>query len=507
MIISHLTLYYKVLFFSFFLNEIKMSLRLKSSFCISIFLLIITVMPAVSQTVPSDSGYIQFVGNRSITFVDASRANRNISCLVYYPSTSEGSNTPVLQGSKFPSVSFGHGFTLNPNLYIALYRHLASWGYIVIAPSTETGFAPNHTNFALDLAFVLKDMKRRNGLATDNFFGVVDTTVTGVFGHSMGGGCSVLAGSFDSSITAVASLAAANTNPSSITAANLIKAPQLYMSGQRDSIASYWTQQLPHYNNSFPFKQTVNIKGGNHSYFHLVPGLDDLVDNPATITRQEQQRLTRRYVTSFFNIFLKNDSNYRDYLYGNKAMTDTTVITNFRNIAVRTLLQGFYNQSNHQMVRDTIMIIARSFQSPYSVRGISKAFVTADGYGEYSFGNLFPNSKYYFQIIHRNSIETWSTSAGFDMNVKRPFYDFSSSASNAYGNNMIQIDNRYLLFGGDVNQDGIVDAFDQSLTDNDAFGITTGYVSTDVNGDGIVDAADLSLIDNNSFNFVQRIVP
>ncbi len=483
------------------------SLRQISSLCISIFLLIIGVMPASSQTVPSDSGYIQFVGNRSITFVDASRANRNISCLVYYPATSEGANAPVLQGSKYPSVSFGHGFTLNPNLYVALYRHLASWGYIVIAPSTETGFAPNHTNFALDLAFVLKDMKRRNGLSTDLFFGVVDTNVTGVFGHSMGGGCSVLAGSLDSSITAVASLAAANTNPSSITAAKLIKAPQLYMSGQRDSIASYWTQQLPHYNNSFPYKQTVNIKGGNHSYFHLVPGLDDLVDNPATITRAEQQRLTRRYVTSFFNIFLRNDSNYRSYLYGNKAKTDTTVIMNYRNLAVRSLLQGFYDQISNQMIRDTITIIARDFQSPYAVRGVSKAFVSGDGYGEYSFENLFPNSTYYLQIVHRNSIETWSSSSGYEMKVKRPFYDFSSSASNAFGNNMIFIDNFYLIYGGDVNQDGIVDAFDQSLTDNDAFEIVTGYVSTDVNGDGIVDAADLSLIDNNSFAFVQSIVP
>ncbi|MBK6875994.1 MAG: dienelactone hydrolase family protein [Ignavibacteria bacterium] len=183
------------------------------------------------------------------------------------------------------------GFTLNPNLYVSLYRHFASWGYVVIAPSTETGFSPNHTNFALDLAFVLKDMKRRNTLASDIFFGVIDTTVTGVFGHSMGGGCSVLAGSFDTSIAAVASLAAANTNPSSITAANSIKAPQLYLSGQRDSIASYWTQQLPHYNNSYPFKQIVNIKGGNHSYFHLIAGLDDLVDNSATITRQNNSVL------------------------------------------------------------------------------------------------------------------------------------------------------------------------------------------------------------------------
>ena len=460
-----------------------------------------------SQTVPSDSGYIQYVGNRSITFVDPSRANRNISCLVYYPASSEGANAPVLQGSTYPSLSFGHGFTLNPNLYVSLYRHFASWGYVVIAPSTETGFSPNHTNFALDLAFVLKDMKRRNTLASDIFFGVIDTTVTGVFGHSMGGGCSVLAGSFDTSITAVASLAAANTNPSSITAANLIKAPQLYLSGQRDSIASYWTQQLPHYNNSYPFKQIVNIKGGNHSYFHLIPGLDDLVDNPATITRAEQQRLTRRYVTSFFNIFLKNDTNSRTFLYGGNANADTTVIMSYKNLAVRTLLQGFFNESTQQMTRDTVTIIARHFQSPYAIAGISKSFVRTDGYAEYSFDMLLPNTKYYYQIVHRNSIETWSTAGGTIVSIKRPFYDFTTTVSSAFGNNMILKAGRYCIYGGDVNADGITDALDQALTDNDAFNIATGYLATDVNGDGVVDAADLALIDNNAFNFVQKIVP
>lgn len=460
-----------------------------------------------AQTVPSDTGYIPFVGNRTIAFTDASRNNRNISSLVYYPATSEGTNAPVLQGGSYPAVSFGHGFTLNPNLYVALYRHLASWGYIVIAPSTETGFLPNHTNFALDLAFVINDVKRRNSLTGDFFFGVVDTSVSGVFGHSMGGGCSVLAGSFDSTITAVASLAAASTNPSSISAANSISSPQLYLSGQRDSIASYWTQQLPHYNNSFPYKQTVNIKGGNHSYFHLLPGLDDLVDNPATITRAEQQRVTRRYVTSFFNLFLKNDSNGRRFLYGNEAANDTSVIMSYRNFSVKTLLQGFYDPGTQQMIRDTVRVFARSATPPYQVISTSQNYVDVSGYGEYSLEMLLPGSSYYLQILHRNSIETWSAGNTSPIGVKRPGYDFTQSVSSAFGNNLILSGNKYCIFGGDVNSDGIVDAQDQSVADNDAFNIVTGYAASDVNGDGITDAADLSLIENNAFNFVQRITP
>lgn len=279
-----------------------------------------------SQPIPSEPGSFEFVGNRTITFVDPDRNNRNIPSFVYYPATSEGTNTQILTGQSFPVISFGHGFTLNPNLYASIFRHLASWGYIVIAPNTETGFSPSHLNFALDLSFVLRDVKKRNSLNGDFFFDTADTINLGVFGHSMGGGCSFLAGSLDPDIKAISSMAAANTNPSSIAVMNQINVPVQLLSGQRDSIASYWTQQIPHYNNANPFKQIMNLVGANHNFFVSVAGIHDLFDNPALITRPEQQRITRYYVTAFFNVFLKNDSSYIDYLYGSTAQADTSII-------------------------------------------------------------------------------------------------------------------------------------------------------------------------------------
>lgn len=471
-----------------------------------IMIFALSACEAAAQT-PSDSGYIQFVGNSTVVFTDASRNNRSISSLVYYPATAEGLNAPVLSGGKYPVLSFGHGFTLNPNLYVAIYRHLASWGYIVVAPSTETGFFPSHSNFSLDLAFVIKDMKRKNRVTSDFFFNVIDTVKCGVFGHSMGGGCSVLAGNSDTSITAVASLAAANTNPSSIAAAEFIRAPQLYLSGQRDSIASFWTQQLPHYNNSFPFRQIVNIIGGNHSYFHLVPGLDDLVDNPATISRAEQQRLTRKYVTAFFNVFIKNDQESAEFLYGSSALSDTSVILACRNFSARTLLQGFYDPLSMQMRRDTVKFTARETGSPYGIVSSAKAYVDQQGYAEYFLPEVFPGRTYFLQFTHRNSIETWSSAGGTIIETARPFFDMTISSSAAFGNNLIEVSGKFCIYGGDVNTDGIVDAFDQSIADNDAFTVSTGYLPSDVNGDGITDASDLSLIDNGAFNFVQKIVP
>lgn len=59
---------------------------------------------------------------------------------------------------------------------------------------------------------------------------------------------------------------------------------------------------------------------------------------------------------------------------------------------------------------------------------------------------------------------------------------------------------RFAIYSGDVNQDGIVDAGDLSMVDNDVFNSVSGYVVTDVNGDNFVDASDLSIDDNNAFN-------
>ena len=478
---------------------------MKTLFLFAIF--VIQINFSIAQTIPSDPGPVLFAGNRTITFIDSSRSNRNVASIVYYPATSEGSNAPLLTGNKYPVISFGHGFTLNPNLYVALYRHLASWGYIVIAPSTETGFSPSHLNFAKDLAFVLKDMKRKGKTSGDIFYDAVDSNNTGVFGHSMGGGCSFLAGSLDSSIKAVSSLAAATTNPSSISAISQIRCPVQLLSGQRDSIASYYTNQLPHYNNAFPFKYIANIKGGNHSQFHLIAGLDDLVDNAATITRAEQQRLTRRYVTSFFNLFLKNDTACKNFLYGTSAKSDTGVIMQFRNFQLKSLIQGFYEPSVNTMKSDTVVVYLRKNFPPFDIADSSKSVLNNTGYGEFSFSNAAGSDVYYYQVRHRNSLETWSRAGGEMFSLSNAAFDFTVSDSNAFGNNLKLKGFRYCIYNGDVNKDGIIDLTDLVMVFNDALNISSGYLASDINGDDFADLSDIIIVNNNASEFVTKIIP
>jgi len=146
----------------------------------------------------------------------------------------------------------------------------------------------------------------------------------------------------------------------------------------------------------------------------------------------------------------------------------------------------------------------------------SIAFLNSTGEGLFSFANnsLQEEFPYFIQLKHRNSVETWSNATSLsDLTFfigHEASYDFRTVDSKAFGNNMIRVDQspvRYAIFGGDVNQDGSVDATDLALIDNDASNFVTGYVKTDLTGDDITDASDAAIADNNAFNFVSVIRP
>jgi hypothetical protein len=108
---------------------------------------------------------------------------------------------------------------------------------------------------------------------------------------------------------------------------------------------------------------------------------------------------------------------------------------------------------------------------------------------------------YYIVIKHRNSLETWSSSpVSFEYPITS--YNFSEGTGQAYGNNMLLVDSHAVVYGGDVNQDDIVDSGDMIPVDNLSSAFTTGYLPEDANGDGLVDSGDMILIDNNSGNFI-----
>jgi len=116
------------------------------------------------------------------------------------------------------------------------------------------------------------------------------------------------------------------------------------------------------------------------------------------------------------------------------------------------------------------------------------------------------SGSYYITIKHRNSIET-TTALPVSFVGGTTDYDFTTAATQAYGDNLKLTGSKYVIWGGDVNQDGIVDSGDMSPVENASIAFTFGYVVEDVNGDGIVDSGDMNIVENNSVALVSAIIP
>jgi len=179
------------------------------------------------------------------------------------------------------------------------------------------------------------------------------------------------------------------------------------------------------------------------------------------------------------------------------------------NFDVKALLQGFYNPSTNKMTNDTLKLYARAFNSPYASLDSSKVVLDSTGKGLFSLKVSLYYQNIQMQMIHRNSIETWASGGLISLELNDN-YNFTGSTVFAYGENMVLVDLspvQYAFYGGDVNQDDIVDATDAGAVDNDASNFTTGYVNTDVTGDDVVDAADALIVENNAANFVTAVTP
>lgn len=156
--------------------------------------------------------------------------------------------------------------------------------------------------------------------------------------------------------------------------------------------------------------------------------------------------------------------------------------------------------------QDTIFAELRHAVPPYNLMEYSVGTAGQGTPSVFKFIRARNGEPYYVVIRHRNSITTWS-SATQTFSADALSYDFTTSSSQAFGDNMINVAGEWSIYTGDPNQDGIVDGSDGSLIDNDASIFATGYLVTDLNCDGVVDGSDGAYVENNAANFVGVIAP
>ncbi|MBL7766823.1 MAG: choice-of-anchor D domain-containing protein [Chitinophagaceae bacterium] len=208
-----------------------------------------------------------------------------------------------------------------------------------------------------------------------------------------------------------------------------------------------------------------------------------------------------------------NDANYNFAIVANSAC-----VGNLCNghLDLTLFLQGFYignsqmttalfnqGESLSTTVSDTITV---ELHDPvnYGLVHAIKTLLNTNGTAACDFPSIVGN--YFIVVKHRNSMETWS--ANSVIITPTTTYDFSSAASQAYGNNQIQMPGGvYAIYSGDIDQSGGVDGDDFNLLDPDIQFGNGGYLSTDLDGSGGVDSDDFNLFDPNAQNGVGALVP
>lgn len=240
--------------------------------------------------------------------------------VLFYPADAGGAYDG--SGAPYPAIAFGHGFLQPVERYESTLEHLATWGYFVIAPRSNGGLFPSHSQFAGDLSASLTYLENRNADTGSPFFEQVNVARFGVSGHSMGGGASMLAAEADARILAVANLAAANTNPSAVNAAASITVPIRLIAGTDDTIVPVGSHGQLMYDAATCPRQLPLIDGASHCGFM---DTDSIFCDSASIPRAQQLATTRRLLTEFFNLYLYDGQYLWRDVWGPDAPTDPLV--------------------------------------------------------------------------------------------------------------------------------------------------------------------------------------
>jgi hypothetical protein len=261
---------------------------------------------------------------------------------------------------------------------------------------------------------------KSEGLNTSSAFYNSISQQSAVMGHSMGGGSAFLAVQYDPSITVLATLAAAVTNPSSVTAAADITIPSLTISGANDCIAPPADHQLPMYNalNS-GCKSYVSILGASHCQFagtSITCSFGEATCSPGPAIAPNQQQLTAAvYLINFLKYYLKDDctaaEEFQTMITGaisingqqNCALSCTTTGQNIHLLNPKITIQpnpinsNFTLKSERELINASCVIINSVGQQVKYIQGIKGNMVVL------SKGDLNPGI-YFIQISENNEI-------------------------------------------------------------------------------------------------------
>lgn len=187
-------------------------------------------------------------------------------------------------------------------------------------------------------------------------------------------------------------------------------------------------------------------------------------------------------------------------------------------LQLKLFIQGYYKSSSNMRPVlfndglstdatdcDSIVVFLHEMQSPYQIVDSVHTIMQTNGSAICHFTDRV--GLFYISVRSRNAVETWS-SMPFQVSNNGSLYDFTSTSSQAYGNNMKQVENGvWAFYSGDINADGNIDNTDYVLLMNDIDDFTFGYQTSDLDGDGNVDLLDLPVLEQNLIQFISSEFP
>lgn len=359
----------------------------KRKLSVIIFLLIFSCEGEKEELNPFEDGPYG-VGVTTITFYDTSRtiesgnsfpeqSSRILVTEIWYPSLigdvekPERNAPPYLPDAPYPLVVFAHGAMSYRTQSAFLCKHLASHGYVVMAPdfplSSFKSFlrmSPSDViNQPGDVSFLITETIRQSREKGNLLSNIIDEKEIGITGHSLGGLTSILTGFYDGlkdeRVKAVVPISpfACFFTEETFKGKSL---PLLFIGGDRDMFVDFEANLSRIYEYAEPPKYLITLKGGTHvgslefniseslafaffsgmmkamrseeradEFYEILDLLGDpsrcpnltetypeeatgvMLWNPEDFMPPERQRkLEKAFILSFFNLYLKGDKRW-----------------------------------------------------------------------------------------------------------------------------------------------------------------------------------------------------
>jgi PKD repeat protein len=160
-----------------------------------------------------------------------------------------------------------------------------------------------------------------------------------------------------------------------------------------------------------------------------------------------------------------------------------------------------FNQDGLSPTGDVgIVTVELHHATTYALVASATAMLHVNGSVSASFSSAISGS-FYIAVKGNNFIQTWSANPQ-TVGAAPLNYSFTTSASQAYGSNMVNVGGAWAFYSGDITQDELIEFSDYSLWEIDAFNFAFGVYTTDLNGDGLVEFSDYGIWETNANKFI-----